>query len=120
MSRVWLRWLDVTAPPRRTAVPDMDYRVDLALGETIELLGYDLTVESAAPGEVLPVTLYWRALAQSPTNYRVTIQVVPAALEEPSGALVPGGGRPDLLSAWILLDSANRIEESYSSSMHSV
>jgi hypothetical protein len=27
-------------------------------------------------------------------------------------------GRPDLLSAWILLDSANRIEESYSSPMH--
>jgi hypothetical protein len=29
-------------------------------------------------------------------------------------------GRPDLLSAWILLDSASRIEESYSSPMHRV
>jgi hypothetical protein len=29
-------------------------------------------------------------------------------------------GRPDLLSAWILLDSAKRIEESYSSPMHRV
>jgi hypothetical protein len=28
-------------------------------------------------------------------------------------------GRPDLLSAWILLDAAKRIEESYSSPMHS-
>jgi hypothetical protein len=29
-------------------------------------------------------------------------------------AIVPGGGRPDLLSAWILLDSAKRIEADYS------
>jgi hypothetical protein len=29
-------------------------------------------------------------------------------------------GRPDLLSAWILLDAAKRLQESYSSPMHSV
>jgi hypothetical protein len=34
-------------------------------------------------------------------------------------AMVTTGGWPDLLSAWILLDSAKRIEASYLSSMHS-
>jgi len=91
VERVWLRWLDVTAPARRTAVPEMGYRTDLPVGETIELLGYDLDVESVTPGADILVTLYWRALARNTTSFRVTVQMAPAGIEEPSGALVPRG-----------------------------
>ena len=37
----------------------------------IRLLGYDLTVESASPGDALPLHLYWEATAATEADYQV-------------------------------------------------
>ena len=37
----------------------------------IRLIGYDLTEESASPGDALPFHLYWQATAATETNYQV-------------------------------------------------
>ena len=56
-------------------------------------------------------------------NFKATLSVLAVGLgtliaASSANALVLNG-RPDLLSAWILLDAAKHIEESYSSPMHS-
>ncbi len=69
----------VTAPERSTAVPAMGHRLDVPVGDTVRLLGYDLAVTEVEPGAELPVTLYWRAEGDTPISYQVTVQLVPLA-----------------------------------------
>jgi hypothetical protein len=66
---------------RQMAAPeDLRRRVDANLGGRVVLLGYDLpTRGSFAPGEALPVTLYWRAERAMDASYKVFVQLVPAA-----------------------------------------
>lgn len=45
-------------------------------GGKIMLLGYTLETEQAAPGDAVPVTLYWRALAPMEHNYSVFVHLV--------------------------------------------
>jgi hypothetical protein len=52
-------------------VPSMRYSIEARLGDRVELLGYDLSTESVAPGETLVLTLYWRALIEMRTDYTV-------------------------------------------------
>jgi 4-amino-4-deoxy-L-arabinose transferase-like glycosyltransferase len=47
------------------------YPVHAHLGETIELVGYDLDHMSARPGDTVNLTLYWRANAVVPVHYKV-------------------------------------------------
>ena len=46
---------------RLFVAPVMAHTLDVAAGDEIELLGYDLAPESATPGETVALTLYWRA-----------------------------------------------------------
>ncbi len=57
-------------------VPEMPHRVGLRLGDEAELLGYDLSENSAAPGETLRLTLYWRALRPMSRDYTVFTHLV--------------------------------------------
>jgi uncharacterized membrane protein len=41
------------------------------LGESIQLLGYDLDQQEVAAGDTLHLTLYWRALSEMETSYTV-------------------------------------------------
>jgi len=100
---VWLRPVLVAAPERTTTVPEMDNRLDVAVGEDIELLGFDGGIEDLLPGESVTVTLYWKATGQVTTSYHVTLQVVPTAglqSSDPAGPPVaqsdgvPAGNRP--------------------------
>jgi len=55
-----------------TEFPDnLGHRLRATLGEEIELLGYDLSAEEIAPGEVLTLTLHWRALGRIEKSYKV-------------------------------------------------
>jgi len=74
--------------------------VDAELGGVIQLRGYAISGDSFAPGDVLPVTLFWQATEAPSRRYKVTLQVLDGA-----GQLVaqhdaePGGGfRPT--DAW--------------------
>ncbi|MEK6574913.1 MAG: hypothetical protein AABZ58_11465, partial [Chloroflexota bacterium] len=55
----------ITVPERSFAIPAMEYRVDHDFGNTIRLLGYDITPET--------VTLYWLSL--QPASTRLTVFV---------------------------------------------
>ncbi len=54
----------------------LPHRVEYALGERIELLGYDVNV-----GDALELTLYWRARQPVPGDYTVFVHVVDGAGE---------------------------------------
>lgn len=50
--------------------------VSLHFGDRIELLGYELEPERVNPGEILWVTLYWRAKLPMSKNYTVGIHLL--------------------------------------------
>lgn len=52
-------------------VPPMQHAMGVALGDRVELLGYDLATSTVRPGEVVSCTLYWRALQDINQNYTV-------------------------------------------------
>ncbi len=52
-------------------VPSFSHPVGLELGDRVELLGYDLSGSSVAPGETFELTLYWRALTEMTREYTV-------------------------------------------------
>jgi hypothetical protein len=63
--------LHVHASRRLWEPPPHAYPVGARLGEAVELVGYDLDRNRAAPGEPLRLTLIWRALAPQETAYTV-------------------------------------------------
>jgi 4-amino-4-deoxy-L-arabinose transferase-like glycosyltransferase len=46
------------------------------LGNVVELVAMDLDATAVRPGETLPVTLYWRALAAMNTSYTAFVQAI--------------------------------------------
>jgi hypothetical protein len=69
---------------------------DACFGEAIRLSGYALADDRVAPGDILPVTLFWEAQAPIADRYRVTIQLLDGAGQlaaqhdaEPGGGLWP-------------------------------
>jgi hypothetical protein len=55
-----------TEPP-----PSIQHPVSARLGESIQLLGYDLDQQEVAAGDTLRLTLYWQALSEMDTSYTV-------------------------------------------------
>jgi len=66
----------VQASERSFDVPLIAHPLRATLGASIELLGYDLSAESLAPGDTLVLTLYWRALSEMTEDYTVFTHVV--------------------------------------------
>jgi 4-amino-4-deoxy-L-arabinose transferase-like glycosyltransferase len=97
----WLGRIEVESPRRRRDLPSIGTPLNLLLGDSIELLGYDLGVESPQPGGELPVTLYWRPRSTPSWHYQVSVQLLPVAdaAGTPAGPPlaqhdgVPGGGQ---------------------------
>ena len=67
--------------------------VHLTFDNQAELIGYDLSQKSVAPGDELPITLYWRALQPIGEDFSVSIRLLDA-----DGKIIgrwdafPGGG----------------------------
>jgi 4-amino-4-deoxy-L-arabinose transferase-like glycosyltransferase len=55
------------------AIPN---RLDIDLGDTARLLGYEVAPTAARPGEVVEVTLYWEPLARTEWNYAVFVHLL--------------------------------------------
>ncbi|MGD9001998.1 MAG: DUF2723 domain-containing protein [Anaerolineae bacterium] len=71
---------DVRLSDRRHVyrVPKMQHRLSVRLGDSISLLGYDLSSRTARPGQDLAVTLYWRAEADGEDWFKVFTHLVGA------------------------------------------
>ena len=83
------------------ALPDMPIvSLGARFGDTIALEGYALPQTTFAPGDVVPLTLFWRAESTPAERYKIFVHLVDAG-----GALVaqtdsePGGGFT-LTSLW--------------------
>jgi len=68
-------------PPGSAPAPSHPLEVDLADG--VALRGYDLTAESAAPGEAITLTLHWEALGAPSANYQVFVHLLAVSEVEP-------------------------------------
>ena len=66
-----LQGIEVQGRPRLFQVPDIGQPQRLQLGEAIRFLGYDLPEQQVAAGQVLRLTLYWQAVAESDVSYHV-------------------------------------------------
>ena len=77
--------------------------LDARFGESIRLNGYTLMGDRFAPGDVLPVTLFWEAQTSVSERYKVTVQLLDGAGQlvaqhdtEPGDGLMPTTAwRPD-------------------------
>jgi len=56
--------------------PPIDHALELQLGESVRLLGYDLEPVEARPGEKLRLTLYWECLGPMNTSYTVFVHLL--------------------------------------------
>ncbi|MFQ5858327.1 MAG: hypothetical protein ACE5LU_22220, partial [Anaerolineae bacterium] len=63
--------IDIQAEGRLFTIPDISTPVRATFGEKIRLLGYDLLETTFAPGDVVPLTLYWQALRSIEGDYKV-------------------------------------------------
>ncbi|MFQ5576434.1 MAG: hypothetical protein ACE5G8_05525, partial [Anaerolineae bacterium] len=71
----------VTLPDSFPAAVTAPRPLTLATGD-LQLLGYDLSPEAAAPGERGWLTLYWRAAQNAPRDYVIAVQLLDAGGQE--------------------------------------
>ncbi len=70
--KIGLGHLTIKGRRRVFEIPsDIQHQRRTNLGGRVEFLGYDLKMEGVAPGDVLRLTLYWRASASMETSYKV-------------------------------------------------
>jgi hypothetical protein len=73
----------VAAQVQPVAESEIPYRLDVQLGESIRLRGYDLEMPQSESDQTLKVTLYWQATQTISEDYTVFVQVL-----DQSGRLV--------------------------------
>jgi hypothetical protein len=61
---------------REFAVPTIQHPHQANLGDLVEFLGYDLEKTRFSSGDVVPLTLYWRALEEMDTSYTVFTHLI--------------------------------------------
>jgi hypothetical protein len=79
---------------RRYNLPgDIAYPLDLTLGDTVHLRGFDLPTAWSSPGASLPLTLYWQAEGPTDTDYTVFVHLIgPDGQNHGQLDYRPGGG----------------------------
>jgi hypothetical protein len=68
--------IEVQGRERSFDVPSTDHEMNLRLGDSVKLLGYDLAPEQVGPGKTLSLTLYWQALGTTDTSYTVFVHLL--------------------------------------------
>jgi hypothetical protein len=94
--------IDISAQDRLFELPQPpQYPLDLALGDRIRLLGYDLPTTTSAPGGEVPLTLYWTCEDTPETSYTVFVHLL-----DPEGRVrgqrdAPPADGGALTSGWV-------------------
>ena len=78
-----LSQVTVETTNRTFEVPPVSHPLAITLGHRVELLGYDISSYTVAPGETLGLTLTWRALREMNTDYTVFAHLI-----GPDGSMV--------------------------------
>lgn len=66
----------VQARPVNTQIPAIAVPLQANLGNEIELLGHNQTAGEFGPGLSIPISLYWRAITETDTEYKVFVHLV--------------------------------------------
>jgi hypothetical protein len=69
----------LAGPPRRFEPGPIQHPLAARLGQTIALLGYDVTPSPARSGQLVRVTLHWRASGPPTGDYKHFLHLVDAA-----------------------------------------
>ena len=77
-QKVSLGVLHVHASDRLWEPPPFEHPVDARLGQQVELLGYTLSADTAAPGDTVHLTLIWRSRAPMDRAYTVFTHLLDA------------------------------------------
>jgi hypothetical protein len=64
--------------PRQFEAPAIATAAEIAFGNAaqLKLIGYNLPATGLSPGDTLPVTLFWQAVAEMQTDYTVFVQLL--------------------------------------------
>lgn len=88
------------------AAGEIQHPLDLRLGPSIRLVGYDLTPEQVAAGDVLALTLYWQTDGPLTARYKVFTHLLGETFNAATGNFIwgqvdgePGGGETPT-TAW--------------------
>jgi len=89
------------AVPR--AATELQTQTDVAFGGRIVLAGYSLNTQTFSPGDILQLTLFWRAESHITTRYKVFVHLVGDPAQPPVAQHdgEPGGGLA-LTTTWVL------------------
>ncbi len=68
--------VQVRGRERLFEAPAVEHPLEVQVGESVRLLGYDLRPVVARPGEALHLTLYWQALGEMDTSYTVFVHLL--------------------------------------------
>ena len=71
-----LTTLTVAEQERTFQPPSVQYPMRADLGGKVEFLGYDLDKNRVERGEIITLTLYWRALTEMEVNYHVFVHLL--------------------------------------------
>lgn len=78
VGEVELGGFEVQGRVHTFVIPPLEQPLERRLGESIKLLGYDLSPEVVKPGDVLRLTLYWQALGEMEESYTVFTHLLDA------------------------------------------
>lgn len=88
-----------TVQPDPTSLP-MERQAGWSPDGAISLLGYDGPPATVSAGGPLPLTLFWQALAETPNNYRVKLDLVAEGGERAAGMSWAPGRESYPTSQW--------------------
>jgi len=71
LGQASLGTVGVKGRPHYFAVPETQYPLEILVGNSITLLGYDLSETQVEPGGAISLTLYWQATGTTETSYTV-------------------------------------------------
>lgn len=93
LGEVALGQIEVQGRARQFTIPEVQYPMEARLGQSIQLLGYDLSSNEVTAAGTLELTLYWQALQEMEISYTVFTHLLDAENhiwgQKDS---VPGGG----------------------------
>lgn len=75
-AHVLLAAVNVVDRPRRFDLPEIPQVLEVRLGRRARLVGYELDVHQAHPGDQVALTLYWQALGPMVQPYKVFTHLV--------------------------------------------
>jgi hypothetical protein len=79
VDQVFLQPIKVS--PWQSVQYEISHHMSLNLGGKIELAGYDLDKSSVQPGDILTLTMYWRARGEMSEDYTVFTHLVDGHLQ---------------------------------------